>query len=73
LIEWQTRQLARVIASTVPVERGKKNPLTKLVESIALWPEEETPPGELPVAREPPPGSTERFIGMFGGALDRPR
>lgn len=66
LVEWQTRQLATIIASTVPVDRGKKNPLSKLVESIHLWPEEETE-----ADKEPPPGSTERFLGQFGPAMDR--
>ena len=66
LVEWQTKQLATVIASTVPVGKGKKNPLTSLVEDIRLWPAEE-PAAE----KEAPPGSTERFVGQFGPALDR--
>jgi hypothetical protein len=37
LVEWQTQQLARVIASTVPVPKGKKNPLESLVRSISLF------------------------------------
>jgi hypothetical protein len=74
LVEWQTQQLARVIASTVPVAKGKKNPLEKLVASISLWPEDEDRlPGELPAGREPSRGSTERFMGMFGAALEPPR
>ena len=53
LVEWQTRQLATVIASTVPVDKGKKNPLSKLVESIRLWPpdEEEAEKAKEPSAR----------------------
>jgi hypothetical protein len=47
------------------VGKGKKNPLTPLVDAIQLWPSEEEP------EKEPPPGSAERFIGQFGPALDR--
>jgi hypothetical protein len=66
LVEWQTKQLATVIASTVPVGKGKKNPLTPMVDAIRLWPSEDEP-----AQKEPPPGSTERFLGQFGPALDR--
>jgi hypothetical protein len=66
LVEWQTKQLATVIASTVPVSKGKKNPLTPLVEAIQLWSSEDEP-----ARKEPQPGSTERFLGQFGPAMDR--
>jgi hypothetical protein len=35
-IEWQTKVLAGFIAGTVPVEKGKKNPLAAEVRNIRL-------------------------------------
>ena len=43
LTEWQTQKLAQVIASTVPVEKGKSNPLEGLVASISLFGDESKP------------------------------
>jgi hypothetical protein len=36
LMEWQTRTLASFIAGTVPVEKGKKNPLAAAVSEIRI-------------------------------------
>jgi hypothetical protein len=49
------------------VGKGKKNPLTPMVDAIQLWPADD----EKPAQQEPQPGSTERFISQFGPAMDR--
>lgn len=40
-MEWQTRTLAGVIASTVPVEKGKPHPLAELIDRIRLYSDDE--------------------------------
>lgn len=36
VVEWQTRTLAAFIAATVPVEKGKKNPLASEAAKIRI-------------------------------------
>jgi hypothetical protein len=80
VLEWQTRHLVRAVVSTVPVPKGKRNPLIGLIEEVRFIPDSPSPahpsepeswtpddePEALRRAREGPPGTAEKFLGMFG-------
>ena len=35
-MEWQTKALAKFIAGTVPIDKGKKNPLSEAADQLRL-------------------------------------
>jgi hypothetical protein len=70
VVEWQTRRLAEVIASTVPAKPGTRHPLQGLIDQIRILPEEDDGVGEESEGREPSRGSAERFAALFGRVMD---
>lgn len=78
IAEWQTRTTVQFIAATVPVDKGKRNPLADAADKVRLRMEDEKgkSPSDLPLAEiiekgsptaENAPGSFERLMGGFGG------
>lgn len=78
IAEWQTRTTVQFIAATVPVEKGKKNPLADAADKVRLRLEDEKgeSPSDVPIEEfiekgsqvaENAPGSFERLMGGFGG------
>lgn len=61
---WQTRTLASFIAATVPVERGKDNPLMDAAQAIG-GPRTEDGTGEGQLNHEPARGSYEALMEAF--------
>jgi hypothetical protein len=49
------------------MEEGKENPLMEAANKIALDGKEPEPPER----KEPEAGSYEKFMGLFGGRLDK--
>lgn len=80
ITEWQTRTLAQFIAATVPVEKGKRNPLADEAAKISLRVEDKQgkadddrsieeviEKGSQTASNKNLPGSYERLMAGFGG------
>ena len=65
LAAWQTRTLAQFIAATVPIEKGKSNPLMKEAEKVGLDLITDSHQSADPVREEPKVGSMERLLRGF--------
>lgn len=76
IVEWQTRTLVQFISATVPVEKGKKNPLAAEADKVRLRLEDDEgqadndAPPEVFVEQgsqiaENAPGSFEKLMGGF--------
>lgn len=79
ITEWQTRTLAQFIAATIPVEKGKKNPVADAAAKLSLRIEDETgnSDDDTPMEKyleegsqtaDNGTGSFERLTAGFGGA-----
>lgn len=60
----QIRTICSFIAATVPVEKGEKNELLKLAQSIG---EADDAKPKTKSSNEPEAGSYERFMSLFSG------
>lgn len=77
MVEWQTRQICMYVAATVPVAEGRENKLLAQAGEIGMARGENQAPypgqaGDSPMEQrkpEPPAGSFERFMGMFGSGI----
>jgi hypothetical protein len=63
LLTWQTQTLVSFIAATVPVEKGRTNPLLEVAREVTLDPEPPQP------ETDNRPGSFERLTSGFASGV----
>lgn len=69
LVEWQTKALASVIAATVPIAQGKKNPLMDYALGLSLYDGEGS---ARPAGLTPPPEADPAAVEAYGFDPEHP-
>ncbi len=71
-MEWHAKILSTVVAASVPIEKGKENPLLEFVKTISLYPETAETEEESTVPPGHPPEADPAAIAAYGFDPEHP-